>query len=100
VSTPVTGSLKVTAHDTPAALVGLAVARVMEETVGGVASLTTVTEVLAMLDAVQEWYTAVTWYVYVPSRTLVSLHVAPVNRAFEALPQAAVGVAPANRRTK
>lgn len=62
VSTPVTSSLNVTVHETPAAWVGLAApaTRLMEETVGGVASLTTVTDELAVLWAVQLRNTAVT----------------------------------------
>src|SRR5438874_717388 len=50
-STPVTGSLNVTVHETLPAFVGLAAPtrRLMEETVGGVASRTTLIELLAAL---------------------------------------------------
>jgi hypothetical protein len=60
VSTPATLSLKVTVHWTLAALVGLPAARSIELTVGGVTSVTTVTELLGELVAVQVRKTATT----------------------------------------
>ena len=51
---PVTGSLNVTVHDTLDEFVGEAATRLIELTVGGVLSLTTVTELLPPLTAVHE----------------------------------------------
>jgi hypothetical protein len=101
VSTPLTVSLKVTVQRTVAAEVGLASARTIDVTVGGVASAATTTGALGALVAVQDRNTAVTEYVYVPAATPVSsqVSVAGGSGAATELPQARVVDAPIVRRT-
>lgn len=93
-------SVKVTVQRTADALVGEGSARTIEETVGGVTSLTTVTELLADEVAVQLRQTATTLYVYVPSATPESLQLVDDVSELAEVPHAALGVEPRYRKTK